>query len=120
MMTEKTMTDRERLAEIEAYNGELSETITKHLEREIALEAERDALREQVATLRDALGVIVKWGGAYPLDIFLEPDFAKAHELLQAGGMTLDAISASVARRLARIPVGYAETALAATEEKQP
>ena len=36
-----------------------------------------------------------RWCEAYPLDIFPEPDFAKARELLEAGGMTLDAISAS-------------------------
>ena len=33
-------------------------------------------------------------------DVFPEPDFAKAHELLQAGGMTLDAISASNMRHV--------------------
>jgi len=37
---------------------------------------------------------------AYPLKVFPEPDHAKAHELLQAGGMTLDAVSASASRWL--------------------
>lgn len=40
------------------------------------------------------------WCDAYPLAIFPVPDFAKAHELLQAGGMTLDAISASNMRHV--------------------
>ena len=57
-------------------------------------------LEAQVARLREALGAIVSWSEAYPLDIFPEPDFEKAHKLLQAGGMTLDAISASNMRRV--------------------
>lgn len=35
------------------------------------------------------------WCEAYPISIFPEPDFGKAHEVLKANGMTLDAISAS-------------------------
>lgn len=37
---------------------------------------------------------------AYPLSIFPEPDLAKAHQALQAVGMTLDAISASSMRHV--------------------
>ena len=43
---------------------------------------------------------IVQWSEAYPLDVFPEPDFKRAHELLRAGGMTLDAISASNMRHV--------------------
>ena len=35
------------------------------------------------------------WCEAYPISVFPEPDFGKAHEVLKANGMTLDAISAS-------------------------
>jgi hypothetical protein len=45
--------------------------------------------------LEQALQQIVAWSEAYPLSVFPEPDFKKAAELLTAGGMTLDAISAS-------------------------
>ena len=48
----------------------------------------------------EALQQIVQWSKAYPLDIFPEPDFKKASELLKAGGMTLDAISASCMRHV--------------------
>jgi hypothetical protein len=48
----------------------------------------------------DALECIVQWSGAYPLDIFPEPDFKRAEELLRAGGISLDAIAASCMRRV--------------------
>jgi len=38
---------------------------------------------------------IKNWCEAYPISVFPEPDFGKAHEVLKANGMTLDAISAS-------------------------
>ena len=47
-----------------------------------------------------ALRQIESWSRAYPLSVFPEPDFAKAAELLKAGGMTLDAISASNMRHV--------------------
>lgn len=53
--------------------------------------AERDA---------DKLHRIETWCNAYPLSVFPEPDFAKAHEVLKAAGMTLDAISASNMRHV--------------------
>jgi hypothetical protein len=46
----------------------------------------------------NALEQIVQWSEAYPLKIFPEPDFKKARELLEAGGITLDAVSASCMR----------------------
>ena len=45
--------------------------------------------------LEEALHHIVQWSEAYPLDIFPEPDWERARQLLQAGGITLDAVSAS-------------------------
>ncbi len=53
-----------------------------------------------VETYEDALHRIEAWSRAYPLSVFPEPDFKKAHDLLQAGGMTLDAISASNMRHV--------------------
>jgi hypothetical protein len=47
-----------------------------------------------------ALEQIEAWADAYPLDIFPEPDLARARELLAAGGITLDAVSASIARHV--------------------
>ena len=44
--------------------------------------------------LETALREILQWSESYPPKIFPEPDWAKAAELLKAGGMTLDSISA--------------------------
>jgi hypothetical protein len=54
--------------------------------------------RNRLDRYEEALQRIVSWSEAYPLDIFPEPDLKKAHELLQAGGITLDAISAHCMR----------------------
>lgn len=45
---------------------------------------------------------IEDWLRAYPVDLFPEPDFKTAAELLSAGGLTLDAISASNSRHVLR------------------
>jgi hypothetical protein len=50
--------------------------------------------------MEEALHQIKTWAQAYPLAVFPEPDFAKAHEVLQAAGMTVDAISASNMRHI--------------------
>jgi hypothetical protein len=57
------------------------------------LEKENDHLRE-------ALWKIAEWAKAYPLTVFPEPDWDKARDLLAAGGMTLDRISASNMRHV--------------------
>lgn len=43
---------------------------------------------------------LADWLDHYPLDIFPEPDLKKARELLETGGITLDAISASTSRHV--------------------
>jgi hypothetical protein len=55
---------------------------------------------EQYERMQDALEQIVSWSKAYPLNIFPEPDLKKAHELLEAGGITLDAVSAHCMRHV--------------------
>ena len=52
-------------------------------------------IEEQV---NEAIEHITDWKEAYPLDIFPEPDLKRAHELLKAGGMSLDVVSASAIR----------------------
>ena len=62
-----------------------------------------DDMIERVARAEkyeEALERIVQWSEAYPLDIFPEPDFKQAAELLNAGGITLDAIAASCMRHV--------------------
>lgn len=46
----------------------------------------------------EALWRIAQWADAYPLEVFPEPDLKRAHEVLTAAGMTLDAISATAMR----------------------
>lgn len=64
------------------------------------------------------------WEAAYPLRAFPEPDLARAAELLKAGGMTLDAVSASNMRHVvsriappARLAVETLRTRLAAAKK---
>lgn len=62
--------------------------------------AVREAVKAERDFYDDLLHNIKSWSEAYPLSIFPEPDLAKAHEVLQANGMTLDAISASNMRHV--------------------
>jgi hypothetical protein len=50
--------------------------------------------------LREALHKIKSWANAYPVEVFHDPDFELARKLLSAGGITLDAISASNMRHV--------------------
>jgi len=53
--------------------------------------------------IEEAIRRITEWRDkAYPLDVFPEPDLARAADLLEAGGMTLDAVSASSMRHALR------------------
>ena len=58
------------------------------------------ALRDRLDRYEDALQSIVQWSEAYPLDIFPEPDWKAARKLLEAGGISLDGISAHCMRRV--------------------
>jgi hypothetical protein len=51
---------------------------------------------------REALNKLDNWCRAYPLSVFPEPDFKKAHKVLKEAGMTLDAISASNMRHVVK------------------
>ena len=62
--------------------------------------AQYERVAEERDQLRDQLHSIKGWAEAYPLEVFPEPDFAKAAALLEAGGMTIDAISASNMRHV--------------------
>ncbi len=56
---------------------------------------------ERCGDLEEALRRIVQWADSYPSDIFHEPspeEAHRAHKLLTANGMTIDAFSASMGR----------------------
>jgi DNA-binding FadR family transcriptional regulator len=57
-------------------------------------------IESELETLQEKLHKIKTWIDAYPLAIFPEPDFKKAHEVLKQHGMSLDAISASNMRHM--------------------
>lgn len=59
-----------------------------------------DDVTDMEMVLANKLETIRRWCDAYPVEVFPEPDMRKAHELLKAGGMTLDAVSASNMRRV--------------------
>lgn len=59
-----------------------------------------EALEADVERYYEALKRIQTWAKAYPLTVFPKPDLKKAHEVLKAAGMTLDAISADAMRHV--------------------
>lgn len=64
------------------------------------LELSKAIRAEALEEANDLLDKIESWAKAYPLSVFPEPDFAKAHKVLTENGMTLDAISASNMRHV--------------------
>lgn len=54
----------------------------------------------RIEALEAALHRLDQWSQAYPIDVFPEPDFKRADELLQAAGMGVTAISASNMRHV--------------------
>ena len=89
----------------------LNEQVNKHgvgslSSLELAAWREGEKAAAELARLRtieehvnEAVEKITDWKDkAYPLDIFPEPDLKRAHELLTAGGMSLDVVSASAMR----------------------
>lgn len=69
---------------------------------------ERRELLNRVEELEEALEQIKSWSEAYPKDIFPEPDWKKARALLEAGGISLDSVSAGCMRH---VIVGVGEIA---------
>jgi hypothetical protein len=83
---------------------------------EEALNAECNSWVSKNERLEDALHRIEQWAQAYPLDVFPEPDFKRARELLAAGGISLDSISASNMRHVVE---GVGKIARGALEANQ-
>ena len=55
---------------------------------------------DKIDRYEEALRRIAQWADAYPLDVFPEPDWKRAGDLLRAGGISLDSISASNMRHV--------------------
>ena len=98
-------------------NADRLDRVDLSLARQLSRSMTKNAqLHARNAALVDDLQKIVAWSEAYPLSVFPEPDFKKAAELLQAGGMTLDAISASNMRHVVEGVGRIAREALARTD----
>jgi hypothetical protein len=92
-MNQDEIIEMARQAQQESFVGDKGHWFkmeAKDLERFAKLVAAKE--REHYDDLFDQ---IKNWCEAYPISVFPEPDFKKAHEVLKANGMTLDAISAS-------------------------
>lgn len=64
--------------------------------------------------LVEAMERIEQWAQAYPLAVFPEPNWERAAELLKAGGITLDAVSAA---RMRHVVEGVGEIAREALQQ---
>jgi hypothetical protein len=67
-----------------------AEDMTNYIER----------MDDRIEALEAALRRIAEWSDAYPLEVFPEPDLARARVVLEAADMSLDAISASAMRHV--------------------
>jgi len=57
-------------------------------------EDHKEAMQDHIDLLQEALQRILDWSNAYPIDVFPEPCWERAHEVLKSHGMSLAAISA--------------------------
>lgn len=96
--------------ELAPFVAELRRVASRLSEEETAMPLSR--LEKENDLFREALWQIAQWAKAYPLKVFPEPDFAKARDLLAAGGITLDAVSASNMRHVVESVGRIAQTAL--------
>lgn len=103
----------------------VNDFITKYVSRASydALYSERKELRadnRRMAIQNEAMDIvlhrIIAWCNAYPVDVFPEPDFKRARELLEAGGITMDSVSAANMRHVIN---GFRELAQAAIDAVQ-
>lgn len=91
---------------------ELADFVEKHLEFSDNLARQLSAANDELEIAVDALTEIENWTKAYPLEVFPEPDFERARQLLEAGGITLDAVSASNMRHVINGVKGIVDTAM--------
>jgi len=85
--------ETEHYKQLEAENKQQAEFLSLAKEQMDAYQAENERYEE-------ALRRIDVWARAYPLKVFPKPDLKKAHQVLKAAGMTLDAISADAMRHV--------------------
>ena len=84
-------------------------------------------MEDRIDELENALWRIYNWSKAYPSDIFPEPDYRKAAEVLREKGMTLDAIAGNCMKHatmgvgnIARIALGIEQETTSRLPSKYP
>jgi hypothetical protein len=80
------------------------------------------AMERAIETMESKLQEIVSWAESYPVDVFPEmkqADLQKARELLEAGGYTLDRLSASIMRRMITEVAPVAHEGLSALQKER-
>ena len=87
---------REAQEEIDSWKTDIDNT----MELFYSETKRADKAEAQLAGVVEALEQIATWAKAYPLGVFPEPDFKKAHKVLKDAGMTLDSVSASNMRHV--------------------
>jgi hypothetical protein len=85
---------------------EMIDALRKQLEEQghnldIAI-GQNEIIDAKLDVAENGLHEVDNWARAYPLDIFPEPDFKRVRELLEAGGITLDSVSASNMRHVVK------------------
>lgn len=68
--------------------------------RAMKAESHAEWADRRIDELEEALHSITEWVDAYPTDIFPEPDWNKARDVLKVADISLDAITAGVQRRM--------------------
>ena len=112
------MTTLENVEKLERLLRAAYPNLSVSLVASLAMRGEIKRLTKERDEAYEALEEIKTWSEAYPLNIFPEPDFKKAHEVLKLNGMTLDAISASNMRHVLNGMIHIVQRALKAKENK--
>lgn len=77
-----------------------------------------DEAADEIERLQDALREIIRWGDAYPEDIFIPPtseQCREGHEALKTIGYSMDKFAAHAMRHVARGMAKIAQDALETT-----
>lgn len=74
----------------------LDEAVANHPEAQRELQV----LRDELERANDALDSIAKWTEAYPVEMFPEPDMARATKALADAGIEIGAVSGKAMRHV--------------------
>jgi hypothetical protein len=77
-----------------------SETTNRLMRENTQLAYENNNLKAENERLTDMLDQIKHWCMAYPITVFIEPDWKAVHETLEEAGLNLAAVSGSNMRHV--------------------